>query len=181
MGHSPKGDTYNTDGVGTPLVNGPVEFGPYFTRRTMWTTAPTRLSVRGDLVVCVRGSTTGRFVKSDSEYCLGRGVCSIRGIHSQCFVDQLFRSSVTALLGLTTGSTFPNWSRPSLTEFKTISPPISIVRAFDVYVAPCVIRIESGLVESESLTKLRDTLLPKLISGELRIPDAAKLAEAALA
>ncbi|MEI7462225.1 MAG: restriction endonuclease subunit S [Pirellula sp.] len=34
---------------------------------------------------------------------------------------------------------------------------------------------------SESLTNLRDTLLPKLISGELRIPDAAKLAESALA
>jgi type I restriction enzyme S subunit len=35
-------------------------------------------------------------------------------------------------------------------------------------------------VETRSLTKLLDTLLPKLISGELRIPEAEKLAEEAL-
>lgn len=41
--------------------------------------------------------------------------------------------------------------------------------------------IQNNTLESLSLSKLRDTLLPQLISGELRIPDAAKLAEAALA
>ena len=41
-------------------------------------------------------------------------------------------------------------------------------------------RIWANRDEIESLTQLRDTLLPKLISGELRIPDAEKLAEAAL-
>jgi type I restriction enzyme S subunit len=33
MGASPKGDTYNEDGIGTPLVNGPIEFGDYFLRK----------------------------------------------------------------------------------------------------------------------------------------------------
>jgi type I restriction enzyme S subunit len=41
--------------------------------------------------------------------------------------------------------------------------------------------IRNNLIQTQSLTKLRDTLLPKLISGELRIPDAEKLVEAALA
>jgi len=66
MGQSPKGDTYNLEGIGTPLVNGPVEFGDYFTIKSKWTTSPTKLSKKGDLIVCVRGSTVGRYVKSNS-------------------------------------------------------------------------------------------------------------------
>lgn len=42
-------------------------------------------------------------------------------------------------------------------------------------------RYYENRLSQNALTKLRDTLLPKLISGELRIPDAEKLAEAALA
>ncbi|CCK81889.1 restriction endonuclease subunit S [Desulfobacula toluolica] len=180
MGQSPKGNTYNSNGEGTPLVNGPVEFGPYFTNRSKWTTSPTKLSHKGDLIVCVRGSTTGRFVKSDDRYCLGRGVCSVRGKRSQCFVDQIFKSSITEMLGLTTGSTFPNWSRQTLSGFAAIVPPNSIVDKFDEYISQKIERIESGFLESASLSKLRDTLLPKLISGELRIPEAEKLTEEAL-
>jgi len=79
MGLSPKGDTYNEEENGTSLVNGPVEFGDRFTKRVKWTTEPTKFCKEGDLVVCVRGSTTGKYVKSDGVYCLGRGVCGIGG------------------------------------------------------------------------------------------------------
>ena len=41
--------------------------------------------------------------------------------------------------------------------------------------------VKSNLYQSRTLANLRDTLLPKLISGDLRIPDAAALAEEALA
>jgi len=147
-----------------PLVNGPAEFGPYFTNKSKWTTSPTRRSAKGDLIVCVRGSTTGRYVKSDREYCLDRGVCSVRGKRSQCFVDQIFKSSIATMLGLTTGSTFPNWSRQTLSGFETVIPPVPIVDKFEGMISPKIERIESGVNESETITKLRDTLLPELLS-----------------
>ena len=175
MGQSPKGETYNDEELGMPLVNGPVEFGYYFAKKAKWTTAPTKLSAVGDLIVCVRGSTTGRFVKSDDVYCLGRGVCSVRGIRSQCFVDQLFKISIEEMLGLTTGSTFPNWSRQTLSEFKALNPHELLIDQFDKLVSPKIMKLEAGVVESESLSKLRDTLLPKLLSGEIRIPEAEKM------
>ncbi|MHB9131020.1 MAG: restriction endonuclease subunit S [Armatimonadota bacterium] len=59
MGQSPKGETYNDTGDGTPLINGPVEFGEYFPVKAKWTTEPTRLCQANDLIFCVRGSTTG--------------------------------------------------------------------------------------------------------------------------
>ncbi len=51
-------------------------------------------------------------------------------------------------------------------------PPLQIVRAFDLLAEPIVRRITCALRESQALAALRDTLLPKLISGELRIRDA---------
>lgn len=167
MGQSPKGDTYNSEGLGMPLINGPVEFGDYFTNQSKWTIAPTKVSQEGDLIVCVRGSTTGRYVKSNGVYCLGRGVCSVTGKQSQVFTDLIFKSSINALLGLATGSTFPNWSSQTLNEFKVIMPEKSAIEAFDKFVSINVTKIESNVIESESLKKLRDILLPKLLSGEI--------------
>ncbi len=97
MGLSPKGNAYNETGVGMPLVNGPVEFAERFAKRIKWTTAPNKICKSGDLIVCVRGSTTGKFVKSDGEYCLGRGVCSISSKY-QSFVDQMFKEQLPTLL-----------------------------------------------------------------------------------
>jgi type I restriction enzyme S subunit len=42
-------------------------------------------------------------------------------------------------------------------------------------------KMAGNISASQTLTKLRDTLLPKLISGELRIPEAKQLIEKALA
>ncbi len=135
MGTSPKGDTYNEEGIGTPLINGPVEFADRFTKRVKWTTAPNKMSKTGDLIVCVRGSTTGKKVKSDGEYCLGRGVCSLRSKY-QSYVDLLFGSELPNLLAQAGGSTFPSWTAPQLQRHPVMSPQTSILNQFEAIVSP---------------------------------------------
>ncbi len=71
MGQSPKGDTYNHDGEGVPLLNGPTEFGPKHPEPVLYTTAPTRFAEPGDILFCVRGSTTGRMNWADRRYAIG--------------------------------------------------------------------------------------------------------------
>jgi type I restriction enzyme S subunit len=71
-------------------------------------------------------------------------------------------------------------SRGSLTTkllggLTVVLPPIEIVREFDLLAEPIVQRITCALRESQALTALRDSLLPKLISGELRVPESAGL------
>jgi len=56
-----------------------------------------------------------------------------------------------------------------------------VLEDFDSILTSYFDRGEANNKQSKTLTKLRDTLLPKLISGELRIPKAAKLSEEALA
>ena len=79
MGQSPAGNTYNKNGLGTPLINGPTEFTDKYPIKIQWTTQPTKLCKPEDLLLCVRGSSTGRINIADDEYCLGRGVAAIRG------------------------------------------------------------------------------------------------------
>ncbi|WCP82848.1 restriction endonuclease subunit S [Vibrio harveyi] len=167
MGQSPKGSTYNDQNEGTPLVNGPVEFGVYHPVAQKWTTAPTKMSKNKDLIVCVRGSTTGRYVVSDGEYCLGRGVCSIRSNDFPSFANYLFKSELNSLLHLTTGSTFPSWSGPTLKNFKVVVPPETIIEKFELLVGKLCEMMARNTGQNETLSTLRDTLLPKLLSGEI--------------
>jgi type I restriction enzyme S subunit len=163
MGLSPKGDTYNDQGDGIPLVNGPVEFSERFTKRIKWTTSPTKTCKAGDLVVCVRGSTTGKNVKSDGEYCLGRGVCSISSEY-QSFVDQMFANELPTLLGMTSGSTFPSWTGPVIQSHPVISPPKALVSEFDRMALPMSDAIQNLAFKNDNLRRTRDLLLPKLIT-----------------
>ncbi|WP_420322200.1 restriction endonuclease subunit S [Flagellimonas sp.] len=121
MGQSPPGESYNTNGSGTPLINGPSEFGdsPFSkTQKIKWTTNPTKLCKEGDLILCVRGSTTGRQNIAGFEACIGRGVCSIKsdGVLQE-YLNYFFYYSNRKVLKMGTGTTFPSISREQITEF----------------------------------------------------------------
>ena len=176
MGLSPKGDTYNDDGTGSPLINGPVEFGDRFTKAVKWTTAPTKCCEKGDLIVCVRGSTTGRYVKSDGVYCVGRGVCAMSSPH-QCFVDCLFADQLPTLLAQTSGSTFPSWTGPQLKSHPVKCPPTPLLNHFEQLIRPMSAAVASYSDAIHNLRTTRDLLLPKLISGEISVEAAEVAAE----
>ena len=175
MGASPKGDTYNEHGAGVPLINGPVQFGDMFPVREKWTTSPTRLSQRHDLILCVRGSTTGRRVVSDGEYCLGRGVCAVRARDGhQAFVDITVDCELPRMLERTTGSVFPNLSSDDIRTFPVVMPPTDLLHRFRDVVEPLRSRLRANVAEAGSLAATRDALLPRLLSGEVRVKDAER-------
>jgi len=60
-----------------------------------------------------------------------------------------------------------------------VLPPDPLIARFDALNRALSERVHVSALESRTLAALRDTLLPKLLSGELRIPDAEKLVEAA--
>lgn len=72
-----------------------------------------------------------------------------------------------------------NVSLTVLSELKFAKPPQSIIDIWLRYFGDSFSRQELLLRESRSLSALRDTLLPKLISGELRVPDAERFVEEA--
>ena len=129
MGQSPPGDTYNEDGNGLPLINGPVEFGkdPFSkTIKRQFTTSPSKVCKEGDLILCVRGSTTGRMNISGFEACIGRGVASIRSSEHQSWINYVINSYREKLYSLGIGSTFPNISKEILIHLKIPLPSSDI-------------------------------------------------------
>ncbi|MCC3863997.1 restriction endonuclease subunit S [Terrisporobacter petrolearius] len=118
MGQSPKGEFCNNEGNGTPLLNGPTEFGTHHPYPTQFTTDIKKSARKGDLLFCVRGSTTGRMNWADREYAIGRGIASISPKNSESaqFIKAIMEIKLPELLQSATGSTFPNVSRGMLTD-----------------------------------------------------------------
>ena len=128
MGQSPDGESYNTTGEGVPLINGPVEFSSESfgkTVRTKFTTQPTKFCKEGDLILCVRGSTTGRMNIAGFDACVGRGVAAIRAKQYQPWINHFISSKRDEIHGKGTGATFPNVSGDSLASFELIVPPLA--------------------------------------------------------
>lgn len=67
-----------------------------------------------------------------------------------------------------------------LTEARCVVPPAHVLAAADRRMSPWLDLLIANELESRTLTTLRDTLLPKLLSGEVRLKQAEKLVEAAL-
>jgi type I restriction enzyme, S subunit len=78
-----------------------------------------------------------------------------------------------------TGTKMPRTSWHDMARYSIALPPEPLVAAFTRLVQPSVYRIVVGIHESRTLTALRDTLLPKLISGGLLIRNVEKIAGAA--
>jgi type I restriction enzyme S subunit len=127
MGQSPEGHRCNDNKLGTPLLNGPTEFGSHYPLAVQYTSDPKKLSKKDDILFCVRGSTTGRMNWSNREYAIGRGLAAIRhknGSELKHYLKAVIDFNLQDLLLAATGSTFPNVSRDQLANLKIKLPPL---------------------------------------------------------
>ena len=85
------------------------------------------------------------------------------------------RQAFLAIENIKIGSTQQAITISALNDICLVKPDSSIVTIFNNFIEGNTKKIDINNFEIRSLTKLRDTLLPKLLSGELRIPDAEKL------
>lgn len=73
------------------------------------------------------------------------------------------------------GSKMPRGDKNAIMAYPVVAPTEVLQRAYSSLVEVYYKKINSNVLKNEVLTSLRDTLLPKLISGELRVPDAEKM------
>jgi type I restriction enzyme S subunit len=71
--------------------------------------------------------------------------------------------------------TFPQITFDAISEMQIILPPLNIQNEFQNIVSPMELQQDELYSENQTLTTLRDTLLPKLISGEVRVKDIEQL------
>lgn len=167
MGQSPKGNTYNQKGEGTPLLNGAADFRGGI-NPSKYTSDPKKVTKPGDYVFGVR-ATIGLTTKVFGRYAIGRGTGLARSLKPE--YDELLyfilEDSFDYFSHAATGSVYPNVSRK---DFETYSSPAfsdNSQRVFHSFAAPLMEKIYQDETQNKKLTQIRDILLPKLLSGSV--------------
>ncbi|MDB9505588.1 restriction endonuclease subunit S [Microcystis aeruginosa CS-338/01] len=81
-GQSPKGEFYNSEGLGLPFYQGKKEFGKKFISSPQtWTTSVTKVAIAGDILMSIR-APVGPVNFATQKICIGRGLAAIRARES---------------------------------------------------------------------------------------------------
>lgn len=165
MGQSPESEDCNNDGSGNPLLNGPTEFGFYSPTPVQWTTNSKKCCIDGDLLFCVRGSTTGRMNWANQTYAIGRGLAAIRhktDRNLNWFIKAMIANNLQEILAAATGSTFPNIGKDLLNGFQVVIPDGNTLQKFSLQGHTISCLITENAKEIDALLILQKILLSKL-------------------
>lgn len=172
MGQSPSGSSYNEDGTGTIFFQGRAEFGFRFPSVRLYTTEPKRMARSNDTLMSVR-APVGDLNVAHMDCCIGRGLAAIHSkSHHQSFVLYTMFSLKKQLDVFNgEGTVFGSINRNSLNDMPILIPSDDILDEFERIVAPMDLTIRNNYDENCRLQDIRDTLLPRLMSGELDVSD----------
>lgn len=170
MGQSPNGSSYNEDGNGAVFFQGRAEFGFRFPSVRLYTTEPKRMACANDTLMSVR-APVGDLNVAYTDCCIGRGLAAIHSKSNQQSFVLYTMFSLHKQLDVFNGegTVFGSINRTALTELPIFIPSDREIVKFEAIVAPIDAAIRNNYEEICRLEKIRDALLPKLMSGELDV------------
>ena len=172
MGQSPSGSSYNEDGTGTIFFQGRAEFGFRFPSVRLYTTEPKRMARSNDTLMSVR-APVGDLNVAHTDCCIGRGLAAIhsKSNHQSFVLYTMFSLKKQLDVFNGEGTVFGSINRNSLNDMPILIPSDDILDEFERIVAPMDLTIRNNYDENCRLQDIRDTLLPRLMSGELDVSD----------
>lgn len=172
MGQSPNGSSYNENGNGTIFFQGRAEFGFRFPTVRLYTTEPKRMACVNDTLMSVR-APVGDLNVAHTNCCIGRGLAAIhsKNNHQSFVLYTMFSLKKQLDIFNGEGTVFGSINRNSLNEMPIIIPSSKKLDEFEALIAPMDASIRNNYDEICHLEQLRDSLLPKLMSGELDVSD----------
>lgn len=178
MGSSPKGTSYNESGEGVVLYQGMKDFGIRSPLPRVWTTEPGRLAHAGDILMSVR-APVGTLNRATEECCIGRGLASLTAHQPNALFHLLLGQQTLFAPFNGDGTIFGSINKRQLHALPVRIPSAGLTE-LEAKTAPLEAQVASALSESATLAALRDTLLPALMDGTLRVKDAERTVSEAL-
>lgn len=124
-------------------------------------------------VVVARGATTGRLVMFGMTMAMNQTCYALESkAGTPAALYLVLKKEIDALTQKAHGSVFDTITTSTFSASKTLQIPDVLLACFESVVGPLFRRILVGTQQAKTLTQLRDTLLPRLISGQLRLPEA---------
>ncbi len=172
MGASPPGGSYNESGEGIPMFQGNADFEFRFPKKRIYTTDPRRFAEKYATLISVR-APVGAQNMANEKCCIGRGVSAFRYKRNNEYYTYTYFKMKSLMEQIKqfndTGTVFGSISKGDFEEFDIIIPPYSFVVNFQTEVKPIDDKIIANTNQIYTLEKMRDTLLPKLINGEVHV------------
>ncbi|MFM5676539.1 restriction endonuclease subunit S [Aeromonas veronii] len=132
----------------------------------------TKLLPVGTTIISARG-TVGRLALVGQAMAMNQSCYGLSGKAGDVYFTYFSTHRlVETLKQRTHGSVFDTITRDTLAGVPVVYPQTIVITAFEETIAPVMERIKENLIQARTLATLRDTLLPRLISGQLRLPDA---------
>ncbi len=129
--------------------------------------------VQGPGIVIGRKGTVGSLFWEDRPFYPIDTVFYVRSNAPLVYCFELLRT--LPLSDMNTDAAVPGLNRNNVYRLEVVHPPAHLLAAYDAICAPLRARLATNCKLAATLELLRDTLLPRLISGKLRLPDAESL------
>ena len=168
MGQSPDGKSYNESGNGMIFFQGRAEFQDRFPTIRLYTTEPKRIAEKFDVLVSVRAPVGDINVAFD-RCCIGRGLGAVRGQYKSYTLYKIKSLKDAFDKFESEGTVFGCIGKDAFANIETIIPDSKTVKAFEAIASILDVKIYNNYSQIQTLSKLRDTLLPKLMKGEIRV------------
>jgi type I restriction enzyme, S subunit len=172
MGQSPSGSSFNEEGIGVPMFQGNADFGFRFPKERVYTTEPTRFAKQFDTLISVR-APVGAQNMAHKECCIGRGVAAFRYKKNNSFYTYTYfklRSLMEEIKKFNDeGTVFGSISKSDFEALIIAIPSSEFILRFEFFLKPVNDKVIKNCLQICTLEKLRDNLLPKLMSGEVQV------------
>ena len=147
-----------------------IEPSEYITEEGLKKSA-TKLLPAKTTVIAITGATLGQISLLEIDSCANQSVIGVipNNKYPYEFVYPLISSILFDLLKHQTGGAQQHINKNNVESFNIVCPPDNIIREYNKIVSPLYSHISANCFEIEKLQKLRDTLLPKLMSGEIDV------------
>jgi type I restriction enzyme S subunit len=118
-------------------------------------------------------ATIGEITINTQDACTNQGFITIvpNQTFSVYFLHGWLLTQLNLIKQLASGSTFPELSKSTFRNFSFLIPDSARLAKYDKTIKPIFQKIETNISQIQTLTKTRDVLLPKLMSGKLRITE----------
>ena len=166
MGQSPPGKSYNNNGDGVVFYQGRADFGLRYPNMRLFTADPKRFAKVGDVLLTVR-APVGDVNQASERCCIGQGLAAM-GAVSFCYY-YCHQLKADFLEYNSEGTVFGSINSKQLKALKLKIPPIGLVEKFENEAAVIDKTIMLNSYQVKTLVVLRDSLLPKLISGGIEV------------
>lgn len=180
MGNSPKGETLNEDGEGLAFFQGIRDFGVRYPQERVSSTAPTRFAKELDTLFSVR-APVGTVNLAGMPCSIGRGISALSSkTETPYALFQAVRASKIWERYNAEGTVFGSINRKQLEQSEIPWVFHSERYELESTLAGLERLLRTATVMNETLSSIRDTLLPQLMSGKLRVQDAETALEGVL-